>query len=283
MSKLYTQNYYFVGHAGIDAEAARKLMDQEIALYPASKRQYMTDYLATFNLGDSTGRKALKAELDTQTARPDLTKEEMAEIGYYYQDMGLQEQKEAMTKRREARFGKTFNWGEAYERFRKEQTPLAQKKAQYDTLNRELAQSAEPYAPTYMRYVHSIYLKTLADSARWTDFDALIKAAPADYKPNTMGAYNAIAWDWAEKGKDLAKAAELSKQGTEWAKQHMKEPREVNDPVYQTDKQVQQYRRSAYGTYADTYGYILLKQGKPAEALPYLKAAAMAKEYESVT
>lgn len=278
LSKIYGLDFYYLGSEDRDPDTAQRLMQQEIALYPKAKRQYMSDYLYSFNAGDEIGRKALAAELESYAALTDLTQEEMEYLTYFYQQLGKKELADAMTKRGEQTFGKPFDWDEAYQRFGDPQLSLAQKKAEYAILKQESAKANQPYVTHYLRYSYSIYLKTLADSTKWADFQALIQSAPADYKPNTMGAYNAIAWDWAEKGKNLEKAADLSKEGTEWAKGHIKAPREAIDPVYQTDAQLQKARLNAYGTYADTYGYILLKQGKLPQALPYLKEAAKATE-----
>ena len=94
-----------------------------------------------------------------------------------------------------------------------------------------------------------------------------------------METYNSIAWSNAEKDTNMVLSATLSKQAMEWAKEQFGKPRSNTYPKSETDAQLEKERRKTYAQYADTYGYILQKQGKTAEALHYLKEAVTANNY----
>ncbi|QEM09202.1 redoxin domain-containing protein [Mucilaginibacter rubeus] len=87
-------------------------------------------------------------------------------------------------------------------------------------------------------------------------------------KMSVATSYNNIAYEWAQKGENLQKAEELSKQTLDIIGEKMKNPMvssfmSVNDAKKQNEL--------VYNMYADTYAFILYKEKKYDEALKYQK------------
>lgn len=83
--------------------------------------------------------------------------------------------------------------------------------------------------------------------------------------------YNNAAWNLAEKGKNLDFAEKISKQSLELVQAAKDSPE--GKPEILTENQYVDNLDSSYEMYADTYAYILFKQGKTEEALSYQKLA----------
>ncbi|HET8838735.1 MAG TPA: TlpA disulfide reductase family protein [Flavobacteriaceae bacterium] len=83
--------------------------------------------------------------------------------------------------------------------------------------------------------------------------------------------YNNAAWNLAEKGKNLDFAEKISKRSLELLQAAQDTPE--SKPEILTQNQYLDNLDSSYEMYADTYAYILFKQGKTEEALSYQKLA----------
>ncbi len=271
----YANYYYDMGLEDRDVELAKVLMEKEFALYPANKRKFFQEYMVTFSSRKEEDKKQLLAEADLLFKNAELSEDELNTLQQAYQRVQQKEKAEAVTKRKEEKFGKKEDRMAAYSGFLRKKSPIAEKRKDYEELWRTFPAEPKPIDWQYMKYIHSTYLRMLADSNRWDDFRKLTAEARPDLKAETMQTYNSLAWDWAKKGVKLEEAANFSKQATEWAKAQITQPRTAGDPSARTDAQIRKSRESAYSTYADTYGYVLLQQGKDNEAVPYLEDAAV--------
>jgi peroxiredoxin len=91
-------------------------------------------------------------------------------------------------------------------------------------------------------------------------------AAMVENKKNLAGELNNTAWAMAEKGDKLPDAEKLSKQSLDYLQAGLNSP----EPMpYYSPKAAIAMNQSTYDTYADTYAYILYKEGRYAEALKY--------------
>lgn len=79
--------------------------------------------------------------------------------------------------------------------------------------------------------------------------------------------YNSIAWNMAEKEENLDMAAELSKNSLDIIKKEQESFAGKTD--FQTKRQYSKNLDRTYGMYADTYAYILFKQGNTEQAIKY--------------
>jgi thiol-disulfide isomerase/thioredoxin len=106
----------------------------------------------------------------------------------------------------------------------------------------------------------SFYLKS-GDAAKSNEYATQVKN-----KLNLAGDYNNVAWQWALKGEKLDEAEKLSKQSLDIVQDAIKNP--VPSP-YNSAKTQLKNNKGSYDMYADTYAFILYKEGKYAEALKY--------------
>jgi thiol-disulfide isomerase/thioredoxin len=82
------------------------------------------------------------------------------------------------------------------------------------------------------------------------------------------GYLNDVAWNWAVAGEHLADAEKLARQSVDIL------AAKINNPVgspYTSPNQAKKNARGSYIASADTYAYVLWKENKSAEALPYMK------------
>ncbi|HWD87339.1 MAG TPA: redoxin domain-containing protein [Mucilaginibacter sp.] len=82
------------------------------------------------------------------------------------------------------------------------------------------------------------------------------------------GEDNSIAWDWAVAGKHLAEAEKLAKESVDIYAENLDNPKA--EP-YASPKMAKKDAQYSWNASADTYAYILWKENKSAEALPYMK------------
>ncbi len=96
-------------------------------------------------------------------------------------------------------------------------------------------------------------------------------SAQISSKESRANLYNNAAWNLAEKGKSMDFAEKISKQSLELLDAAKESPSDKSNDFTQ-NQYVDNLDRS-YEMYADTYAYILFKQGKTEEALSYQKMA----------
>lgn len=86
-------------------------------------------------------------------------------------------------------------------------------------------------------------------------------------KSARAGLYNNIAWPLAEKGENLKVAAKFSKESVELMQSLRDKPE--NKPDYFSENQYKENIMSTYSMVADTYAFILFKQGKVKDAVTF--------------
>jgi peroxiredoxin len=95
-------------------------------------------------------------------------------------------------------------------------------------------------------------------------------------KSGLAGYYNNDAYEWAKKGEHLDEAEQLSKQSLDIVSERINNP--VGVPYY-SPAQMKKNAQQTYDMYADTYAYILFKEGKFDEALNYEQPVIDRSEY----
>ena len=112
----------------------------------------------------------------------------------------------------------------------------------------------------------TVLASAYAKEANWEKFDRY--AGMMTDKGAQASLYNDAAWQTAEKGGNLDKAAELSAVSLKIMKQKEK-------PEYWTKTQFEENSKYTERIYLDTYSYVLMKQGKLKEAIePQERAVA---------
>jgi thiol-disulfide isomerase/thioredoxin len=121
-------------------------------------------------------------------------------------------------------------------------------------------------------------MDAVAKTKEWKIFDAIAAKA----QPGTRAsAYNNLAWDWAEKGEELARAKTLAAEAVEQARLEMAAPSEPK-PATMSQKAWEMRRKNAYAMYADTYAFVLDKSGEPMKAAKYQAEAVKINDFGNI-
>lgn len=95
--------------------------------------------------------------------------------------------------------------------------------------------------------------------------------AKVDDNANKASILNNLAWPMAESGENLDQAEKMSKTSLELITSLQKSTE--GKPEFYTKNQYEKNLKSSYDMYADTYAFILFKQGKVKEAIAYQEKA----------
>ncbi|PRY41058.1 thiol-disulfide isomerase/thioredoxin [Spirosoma oryzae] len=263
--------------AGLDSDRdrARAFFQDEFKANPAMKRKFIRPYLWTFSRRVPADKVVMEAEAAELAKQPNLTTDELGTLAGTYETIGKKEESEKYSNLRRQ---KDPNAGDAlymaYRRFGAAKD-AATKKLILDSIRTRFADSKQ--LPSFDAMLTGNLARAYIDAG---DLDKADKLADTPARTvSIMQAYNGIAWNNAEKDTNLVMSAKLSKQAADWGKAQIGKPRSASDAKSQTDVQLDKQRKNAYAHFADTYGFVLLKQGKAAEALPYLKDAAVSIDY----
>lgn len=258
-----------------DKDRARSFFQDEFKTNPAMKRKFVRPYLWTFSRRVAADKVVMGSEADELAKQPNLTADELGTLASTYETVGKKDEAEKYSKLLREKYP---NAGDAlymaYRRFGAAKD-VATKKLILDSIRTRFADSKQ--LPSYDGILTANLARAYISAAELDKADKL--ADTPTRTASIMQAYNSIAWDNAEKDTNLVMSARLSKQATGWAKAQIGKPRGAGDAKSQTDTQLDKLRKHTYAQFADTYGYILLKQGNTAEALPYLKDAVLATNY----
>ncbi|MCH4823386.1 TlpA family protein disulfide reductase [Gramella lutea] len=123
----------------------------------------------------------------------------------------------------------------------------------------ELGIDNENFRNVMLRYIAMAYAK----EQNWEEFQKYVNKI--DTETTKAGLYNSVAWELAEKGEELEKAAELSKESLEILRKS--EGDYENKPDYYSRKQYDKSLAFSESMYGDTYAFTLYKQGKIEEAI----------------
>lgn len=121
------------------------------------------------------------------------------------------------------------------------------------------------YKDMMLQSVASAYLNQ-GDLEKFLEFSRKISD-----KSSQASLYNNHAWNYAEKGEYMDFAEKISKKSLELLEAAKKDTKQKPE-LYTQNQYVANLNRN-YEMYADTYAYILFKQGKSEEALTYQKIA----------
>ncbi len=113
--------------------------------------------------------------------------------------------------------------------------------------------------------IYRLLVEKAADAGNWEK----VKAYAVHMTPNQRAeVFNNIAWELAEKNKDLEHARFLAQEATRWAENEVKNP-QSSKPPYLSYAEWMESNRYTLGQYADTYAFVLSRLGDYQEALSY--------------
>ncbi|RFZ94149.1 hypothetical protein D0C36_00915 [Mucilaginibacter conchicola] len=248
-----------------DQSAAKELYKKEFTAYPQSQKDFGANYWAMLGTSkDATDKAAYDAEM--KKLAKSTTETDMNLVYNLYQRTRKTKEADSLNSIIVAKFPKgDIAKNAAGTTFNKEKDP---------------AKKEELYKAYIANYPEKNEESTLQDNFRMQIASGYLKANNVDKykewaaqvkkKSQLADALNNVAWDWAEKGENLDEAATLSKQSLDILDDEYKSG--VAPSMYMSPAQAKENNRSSYNTFADTYAFILYKQGKYAEALKYQQA-----------
>jgi thiol-disulfide isomerase/thioredoxin len=247
-----------------DLKLAQQLYEKEFAVYPESIKGMQNMYYSLLIQNKDVAKAAIeKQKILAAFAQKDATEAELSLLAnaFYNSNKPLSD---SLSKAIVARFPKgNLAVNQASTPFFKETDP-DKKAALYNELKSNFS-PAKPVNDNLLMNLASAY-GAKKDYAAFNKYTAMVQD-----KRNLASLYNSIAWPLAEKGENLDVAAGLSKQSLDIVESY-----KTNPPAYYTtypESQRTEMINSNYAMFADTYGLILYKQGKVADALAYQQKA----------
>ncbi|MES2266043.1 MAG: TlpA disulfide reductase family protein [Bacteroidota bacterium] len=242
-----------------DAPEALALYKKEFELYPQSEKDFGVNYLTMVSaLKDDASQKMVKDKI-AAWSKSGNEKEMMMATAFY----SRLRNKAAFDSLNTVIIAKFPN-GEA-----------AQNAAGMAiNMERDADKKAALYAAYVAKYPEKNEKNTIQDNFRSQIASAYLNAkntakynewaAQVKNRSQLAMALNSVAWAMAEKGENLDEAAALSKQSLDILDNDLKN---AEAGSYMTAKQISESNRTSYRNNADTYAFILFKQGKYPEAL----------------
>jgi thiol-disulfide isomerase/thioredoxin len=255
-----------------DMPEATDLYKKEFELYPQSEKEYNLNYLM---LLASSKDEATKTLLNTKVAElaKSGTEKEMMQAAAMYTRLKKPATADSLTAIIKAKFPN----GDAV----KNALGMAFNK------EKDVAKKEVLYAEYLAKYPEKDEKNTIQDNFRSqlagaylaaNNMDGYNKWAPlVKNKIGLANSLNGVAWPLAEKGERLNDAAALSKQSLDILDGALND---VGGGMYSTPKQARENNRASYNMFADTYAFILFKQGKFPEALKYQSAVYDGMKYQ---
>ncbi|HJP64273.1 MAG TPA: TlpA disulfide reductase family protein [Mucilaginibacter sp.] len=245
-----------------DIDAGTELFKKEFALHPASKREYEGNYYRLVGTKPEYKQEILNeiAQLEKSNDEKDL----QVAVNLYY-DLGQREQGEALGARISDRFPTGTIARQNLVTMIYMEKNLVRKDSLYHVYVTKFPENASDPSTSHDEVTGIIagaYLKA-GDMAGYYKYEAMVKN-----KMEIAGYLNNVAWDLAVAGKNLDDAEKISKQAVDIITKGLENPPASS---YTSAKQAKKNYESTYNMFADTYAYILWKQNKSAEALPYMK------------
>lgn len=252
-------NYF--GKIKTNTTEAMELYKKEFELYPQSEQEHGVNYISLVGVNkDAASQQLVKAKLNSWEKSG--KEKQMIMASSVYARLRKQSAVDSLNTIILAKFPN----GEAVQN------------AAGMAINKEkdVAKKEELYRAYVAKYPEKDEKNTIQDNFRLQIASAYLQAGNIEgykkwsplvkNKTQLAGALNNTAWEWAGKGEHLEDAAMLSKESLDLLNAAYKD---TDAGMYSTPKQTKEGNRATYYNDADTYAFILSKQGKFEEALKY--------------
>lgn len=245
-----------------DVPEAVKLYEEEFEMYPQSKDEFLSSYLIALSASGNAQYKAKADMLVNEMAKSGDEKQMQIAMGIF-----MRQQKKAQADSL-ANMLKT--------KVSANLSAKGQKSAAIDR-EKDLAKKArlvDDFAKSFpddlsekvsmVNYWRGQIATAYLNDGKTVDFERVYTAM--NNKSALAGFFNNFAYDRAKQGKDLELDARICKLALDFAQKNADNP-----PArpFKTPGDSKRYAESVYNMYADTYAYILAKQGKYQEAYTY--------------
>ncbi|MBD0254969.1 MAG: redoxin domain-containing protein [Cytophagales bacterium] len=264
LAEMYTHWGEWIAGIENNRGKALELLEAEMAAHPDSGAVFLTTYLHLLAGQDrEKGPQTALAKLDALAAKKNLTVEELTALHHGYSRFKQEEKANTYKALALQRAPKgELAEGESFTKFYGEKDPG--KKL-------VLMQQFEKDFPKSNRLAYA-YSSTAAAYLDGQDVAGLRKFFTGHDKRLSGGTYNSVAWKLYEAGKELPLAESLAERAVAKARTELTRPAGPQ-PEHLSETQWQRNRESTLGTFLDTYGAVLDKQGKTEEAYAALREA----------
>lgn len=250
----------YIAKIKTDIPKANELYKKEFALYPKSEKEYGFGYYSMLSKEPEH-----KAEVNAKISSLEKSNDE--------NDLLLASGLLRVTKNTKAmdslnavirtKFPDgTFVKNEAGTALFKEKDPV-KKEALYQAYIKKYPENTSEKSSIQDNFrwqLASAYLEK-GDLENYHKYESQLKN-----KAYLAGTLNNVAYEWAKKGDKLDEALKMSKQSLDIVSEAIAHP---EGQPYASPAQMKKNSENSYDMYADTYAYILFKQGKYDEALKY--------------
>ncbi|MBU3821163.1 TlpA family protein disulfide reductase [Flavobacteriaceae bacterium XHP0103] len=260
---MYYYRYANAHNIKIDKKDILSLLKNDIETNPESKEKLDLTYLNLLNREDHvSGKLLINQEIDSLASKGDLTEKEYSKLTSLYSFLGEREKVDSIVNLAAEKFP---NGNAAMNKFLNdfyEEKDLNKKITIFEEFSAKAKSKKDASLKDYMANVIA------NEYTKKKDYEGFFKYSnQISNKSNLASMYNNMAWNMALKDENLDFASEISKKSLDLVKKGEKSP-------YISKNQYEKSMESSYFMYADTYAFILSKQGKLDEAIEYQKPVA---------
>ena len=247
-----------------DTELAFSYFEEEFKAHPELKKEYITPYLNVISAINREGRiEAIQKELDELAGRDDQTEEELIAMANGYMRIKQPEKAEQTIRIIRERYPKgTLIQNERFREFYTTQN-VDEKLILLERFKKDFPES--DLISAMRMYICFAY----RDQGQYAALKEYLAQHPGDVNSSL---YNNLAWGMAENDVELELAADFAQKGIELARKAIVDP-QSGKPAYVTEREWKEQIDMGLGMVLDTYGFILLKLDRAAEALPVVEEA----------
>jgi peroxiredoxin len=252
----YYDWFYYLGIEA-DPQKAHDLFQEEFSNYPESKKEYLQYYLFSINQTQQGNAKdTIINELKKIESLPHLDENNLETLVYWYDRLKV-EGKSQPFKDKLLQLYPNSQYAQSQKFIEYKSRQDADEKIK--SFNEFLGKFG---SNRYSDYMQGDIIRTILGNG---DF-IKVKDFVEGLKDPRVSSLNNVSWGIFSQSGDLNAAEMFAKKGVELAQKELDNPNEKK-PVAQTQKEWDDTRKSSLGTILDTYGAILIKQGKKDEAL----------------
>ena len=261
----YGRNFNLNRKAAVAAELFESGFAREKGLY----RKYLKNYLYCLQSlkRDAEGKKEIESFLTKIEKDKDLTEDNYMIMASTWDRLGKNDKALELREKMRA----AYPDGMQVMADRKKAISAVSELIKKEEMIAKLKVDFPPANDDELTAFHYMWMDLAEDYAElrdWFHFDNLARLLPGDKRASL---YNNLAWGYAEKDELLDRALAWSKEAYEISKSQHESP-SLEKPALMTEKEWKDRNSYSYAMYADTYAYVLNKNGKSKDAEAIQKA-----------
>ena len=249
----------------IDEKTAANTIKSELETDADLKADWEVPYIELAYRNDQeNGRKLIEHYAASLGDKSDATEKEYTSVLRFYSMLNDQTKVDSLKKVTLAKFpdGNTASY-DMVEQFQQE-SDLGKRVEIFQNYK-----GATTIPGNIVNYMAGNLARAYYQQKDMDNFDKFL--SKVDDKGMRASTLNNLAWPLAEKGENLDQAEKMSKKSLDLIASQQKNL--DGKPDYYTNNQFKKSLESSYKMYADTYAFILFKQGKIKEAIAYQEKA----------